>query len=88
MGSPLESMVPTPLFMGVPGGIELLILLFMMIFGFLIPPVIAAFLYRWLSDSGDVEEERVERLEREIDELRRDVDGTRRAGSGTTEESG
>ena len=67
----------TTLFVGMPGGMELLVVLFMMLFGFILPPVIAVFLYRRVSGSSDADPERVERLEREVERLRGQIDESR-----------
>ena len=71
-------MVSLPLFMpGTPGGMELLVVLLMMVFGFVLPPAIAVLLYRRFPGSEEVDEKRVARLEREVAELRGRVDEPR-----------
>lgn len=61
----------------VPGGIELLVILLVAIMLFGVPLVLIVgglFLYRRV-DSGEEDDARIERLEREVAELRRQQEG-------------
>lgn len=60
-----------PLFPGMPGGLELLVIFVMMVILFGVPfVVILVGGAAWLQSKDDTDEERIERLEREVDELR------------------
>jgi sec-independent protein translocase protein TatA len=61
-------MVPVPLFPGVPGGPELLVVLLLMVALFGIPVVIAVLGWRYISDDDQVEEleARVRELESRV----------------------
>jgi sec-independent protein translocase protein TatA len=63
-------------FVGMPGGPELLVILFMALLLFGIPMVLVLVLgVAWLRSSGRVSEERVEQLEAEIETLRAELEG-------------
>lgn len=65
-------------FVGVPGGIEMVIMMLIGLFMFALPLVaavaIAVYLYRRASSSDHAEAERIAELEREVAELRERVE--------------
>ena len=65
-----------PLFPGIPGGAELLIVLLVMVVVLGVPTLLvgaAAFFGLRYFRGGDTREERIEELEREVERLRRNV---------------
>jgi sec-independent protein translocase protein TatA len=68
--------------MGVPGGVELLVILLIALLLFGIPLVLVILAGLWLRSEGDDYEERIEELEAEIAALQAEV-GTDAASAGT-----
>ena len=66
-------MATSLLFMGIPGGMELLVVLFVFALPLLLVGLLGVFLLPRLR-GGDGEEERIAELEDEVEELRREVE--------------
>lgn len=76
---------------GMPGGMELVIIFFIMVLLFGIPVVLALFLgYRYVrgQSASTEKDERISELESELAELREQVESTTHTGEGTADSDG
>lgn len=82
--------LPSLLFAGVPGGIELLVVLFIVFLLFGVPLTLLVVLgYKHLKNATDLEEaERLDELESEVAALRDQLDDTRGADGRTDADAG